>query len=134
MAYIIVIRNGTNANDVEINMNSPKNMLQTKGIMITHMPLWQLTYQYLPPRKFNILWFLLQFIESIDNKFVKFFCLDFFKTICLCTYVFIMFLKWKFLLLLLYIKKYILPLTWISPWIKYFINSKVHIMHIAYCY
>ena len=30
MAYVIVIRNGTNANDVEMNMNSPKNILKTK--------------------------------------------------------------------------------------------------------
>ena len=30
MAYVIVIRNGTNANDVEMNMNSPKNILKKK--------------------------------------------------------------------------------------------------------
>ena len=31
MAYIIVIRNGTNAKDVNMNMNSPKNILKKKN-------------------------------------------------------------------------------------------------------
>ena len=30
MAYITVIRNGTNAKDVKMNMNSPKNILKKK--------------------------------------------------------------------------------------------------------
>ena len=34
MAYIIVIRNGTNAKDVKMNMNSPKNILKKNKYLI----------------------------------------------------------------------------------------------------